>query len=122
MSSNLVLTIKLLNPDLDSEELESATQKLTRLLKSSEEVESVNRVVDQHPPEGNKSIGSFLIGVVTAEVSFVNIKRLLNFLSDRLSNQPIEIELEVNGKKIKIKASSREEFAVAIQAVQDLSS
>jgi hypothetical protein len=39
---------------------------------------------------------------------------LLGFLGDRLSGKTIELEVEGNGKKLKVKASSREELQAAI--------
>lgn len=87
--------------------------------KEMDEVDQVNRVVDPNPPEGNKSVGGFLVGLLTAEVSVANAKKLLGFLGDRLSGKPIELEVEGNGKKLKVSAHSREELEAAIKAAQD---
>jgi len=36
-----------------------------------------------------------------------------------LGNKSIELEVEANGKKLKVKASSREELLAAIQAAEE---
>jgi hypothetical protein len=42
----------------------------------------------------------------------------MGFLGDRLGNKTIELEIEANGKKLKVKASSRQELEAAIEAAQ----
>jgi hypothetical protein len=76
-------------------------------------------VLDPNPPAGNKSVGAALIGILTAEVSPVNIKKLLGFLGDRLGNKPIELEVEANGKKLKVTASSQAEIIEQTKAAQE---
>ena len=44
---------------------------------------------------------------------------LLGFLGDRLGGKPIEFTVEGNGKKLSVKANSREELEFAIKAAQD---
>jgi hypothetical protein len=65
-------------------------------LKEVDEVEMVNRVVDPNPPEGNKSLGGVLVGLLTAEVNAENSKRVFSFLSDRLRGKPIELKVEAD--------------------------
>ena len=113
------LTIGFNDPNLDKEELEQEAERLLGLLKEMDEVESVSRVYDPHLPEGSKSVGGFIVGLLTAEVSVENCKRLLGFLGDRLGGKPIELEVEVEGKKLKVTAYSKEELTVAVQAAQD---
>lgn len=112
------LTLQFNNPDLDPEEREEEVCKLQSQLKNLDEVESVSRVLDSHPPEGNKALGGFLVDLLMMEVSLDNFKKLLGFLGDRLSGKTIELEVEANGKKLKVKANSREELTAAIQAAQ----
>jgi hypothetical protein len=40
-------------------------------------------------------------------------------LGDRLGGKPIELSVEANGKKLTVKAHSRDELAAAIKAAQD---
>jgi hypothetical protein len=117
--SNVKLTIAFDDPELDAEDKENEAQKLLAQLKNLDEVESVNRVLDPSPPDGNKALGGILIGLLSAEVSPANLKTLFGFLSDRLGQKPIALEVEANGKKLKVTAHSREELEAAIKAAQD---
>ncbi|MBE8968708.1 hypothetical protein IQ277_21540 [Nostocales cyanobacterium LEGE 12452] len=115
--SNVKLTIALSNPDLDAEEQEREAQNLLREIKDLD-VESAELVAVTEIPQGAKSVGGFLVGVLQAEVSLANFKKLLGFLGDRLGNKTIELEVEANGKKLKVKASSQEELNAAIEQAQ----
>ncbi len=112
--SNVKLTIALSNPDLDPEEQERETRNLLREIKDLD-VESAELVAATEIPQGAKSVGGFLVGVLQAEVSLANFKKLLGFLGDRLGNKTIELEVEANGKKLKVKASSQEELNAAVE-------
>jgi hypothetical protein len=115
--SNIKLTIALSNTDLDREEQEQEARNLLREIKDLD-VESAELVAVTEIPEGAKSVGGFLLGVLQAEVSLANFKKLLGFLGDRLGNKTIELEVEANGKKLKVKASSPEELNAAIEQAQ----
>jgi hypothetical protein len=119
MSENIKLMIAFKDPDLDADERDEEAQKLLDQMREIEEVEAVDRVFDPNPPEGNKAVGGFLLGLLTAEVNPANAGRLMTFLGDRLSGKVIELDVEANGKKLKVKARSREELTAAIQAAQD---
>jgi hypothetical protein len=115
--SNVKFTITLANPDLDAEEQERETRNLLRDIKDLD-VESAGFVEVTEIPEGGKSVGGFLVGALQAEVTISNCYKLLAWLGDRLRNKTIELEVEANGKKLKVKASSREELAAAIEQAQ----
>ncbi|MEH1790111.1 hypothetical protein [Nostoc sp.] len=115
--SNVKLTIALSNPDLDAEEQERETRNLLREIRDLD-VESAELVGVTQTPPGSKAFGAFLLGVLQTEVSITNFKKLLGFLGDRLGNKSIELEVEANGKKLKVKASSREELTAALEAAQ----
>jgi len=115
---NVKLTIVFNDPDLNKEEREVQAQKLMAQLKDLDEVETVERVLDPNPPAGNKAAGAVLVGLLLAEVNAANFKKLMKFLGGRLGNQPIELEVEANGKKLKVKASSQAELEIAIEAAQ----
>ncbi|MBW4684197.1 MAG: hypothetical protein KME40_03680 [Komarekiella atlantica HA4396-MV6] len=116
--SNVKLMIALDNPDLDAEEQEEETRNLLREIRNLD-VESAELVAVTETPKGSKALGGFLLGVLQAEVSIANFKKVLGFVGDRLANQTIELEIEANGKKLKVKASSREELTAAIQQAQN---
>ena len=117
-TSNVKLTIAFNDPDLDSEELEEQAQNLLAQMRDLDDVETVDRVLDPNPPVGNKAVGAILVGLLTAEVSPINAKKLFGFLGDRLGGKLIELEVEANGKKLKVSAHSREELEAAIVAAQ----
>jgi hypothetical protein len=116
-------TIKLLiafnDPNLEPEEHDEQAQVLLTELQQADEVESVKRILDPNPPEGNKSLGGFLGGILMTEVNPANGKKLLGFLGDRLGGKPIELSVEANGRKLTVKAHSREELERAIKTAQD---
>ena len=116
---NVKVTIVFNDPDLNDDELEEQAQNLLTQLKDLDNVEDVARVLDPHPPEGNKSVGSFLVGFVKATANLENAKKLLGFLGDRLGNKVIELAVEHDGKKLSVKAHSREELEVAVKAAKD---
>jgi hypothetical protein len=118
-NANVKLTIAFNDPDLDSEERDDQAQRLMAELKQMDEVDAVDRVPDPNPPEGNKALGGFLVGLLAAEVNVANAQKLMGFLGDRLGGKPIELEVEANGKKLTVKAHSREELEAAIKAAQD---
>jgi hypothetical protein len=117
--SSIKVTIAFNDPDLDIDERDEEVQKLLSQLKGLDEVEEVGRVLDPNPPEGNKALGGFLVGMLTAEVNLANMQKLMGFLGDRLGGKPIELAVEANGKKLTVKAHSREELEAAIKAAQD---
>jgi hypothetical protein len=115
--SNVKFTIALSNPDLDTEEQERETRNLLREIKDLD-VESAGLVEVAEVPEGGKSVGGFLVGALQAEVTISNCYKLLAWLSDRLRNKTIELEVEANGKKVIVKASSQQELAAALELAQ----
>jgi len=117
-TSNVKLTIAFNDPDLDREELEEQAQNLLAQMRDLDEIETVDRVLDPNPPVGNKAVGAILVGLLTAQVNKENAQKVMGFLGDRLGNKAIELEVEANGKKLKVKASSREELEAAIEAAQ----
>lgn len=117
--SSIRLTFNFNDPDLTSDERDEQAQRLIAELKDVDEVETVDRVLDPNPPEGNKALGGMLVGLLTAEVNAENAKRLFSFLGERLGGKAIELEVAANGKKLKVKAQNREELEFAIKAAQD---
>ena len=115
--SNVKFTIAF-DPNLDNDKLEAQAQNLLSQMRDLDEIETVDRVLDPNPPKGNKAIGGMLVGLLTAQVNLANAQKLLGFLGDRLVNKSIELEIEANGKKLKVKASSQAELEAAIAAAQ----
>ena len=110
--SNFQVTIGFTDESLSADEREAAAVRLGEQLREMDEVEKISRVAEI-APDGSKGLG-FLTGFLMAEVNTGNGKKLLGFLGDRLSGKTIELEVEGNGRKLKVKASSREELEMAI--------
>ena len=119
MANNISITIALKSPDLDNQELQDSIENLLSQFREVEEVEQANLIAVEEIPEGAKSMGGFLIGMLKAEVNPAGIKNLFSFLRERLSGKAIEMEVEANGKKLKVKASSQAELMAAIQAAHE---
>jgi hypothetical protein len=117
-SSSIKFTIAFNDPHLDLQELDRQAQRMMRELQGMDEVK-VSRVPDPYIPEGSKSLSGFLTGLLAAEVNVANAQKLMTFLGDRLGGKPIELSVEANGKKLTVKAHSREELEAAIKAAQE---
>lgn len=116
--SNIKLTIALKDSDLDEEELDKITRNLLQQMRELDQVEQVECIVDPNPPEGNKALGGFLVGLLTAEVNPANITAVMGFLGDRLGGKPVELEVETNSKKLKVKAGNQQDLLAAIQEAE----
>ena len=114
--SNVKFTIALANPDLDAEEQERETRNLLRDINDLD-VESAGLVEVAEVPEGARSIGGFLVGALQAEVTISNCYKLLAWLGG-LRNKSIELEVEVNGKKVKVKDNGQKELTAALELAQ----
>lgn len=116
-NATVLLTLGLIDADLDDDVRDEQAQRLVRELRDIE-VESAERVIDPHPPKGNKAMGGFIVGLLTAEVSMDNLQLVFKFLGDRLVGKSIELEVEANGKSLRVTAHSQAELAAAIEAAQ----
>jgi hypothetical protein len=114
----ITLHIAFHDPALDIEEREREVQNLLRDLQLLDEVEEATRVRDPHPPEGSKAIGAFLVGLMQVAVKAQHVTALLGFLRDRLTGKSIEMEIEAQGKKLKVKAYTPAELRTAIDAAR----
>jgi hypothetical protein len=118
--SPVKLTLAFNDPDLDAEEKDEEVQKLLNQMQKLDEVEESDRVLDPNPPEGNKALGGFLVGMLTVAVKPENIKTLFGFLSERLNGKPIEIAIKApDGRELNIKANSQAEFEFAFEKAQE---
>ncbi len=76
-------TFGLDDPELEDEERLKFAKKLLPELRNLDEVERASRAEDLTPEAGSKPGFATLIGTLTAQVSFKNIKGFLGFLGDR---------------------------------------
>ena len=117
--TQFALTLAFIDPDLTNEERDDEVVRLLVELSDLSDIKSVDRVRDPNPPDGNKSVGGFLTGLLKAEVNSANAIKVFSFLGDRLGNKLISLEVEGNGKKLKVTANSREELESAIQKAKE---
>jgi glucose-6-phosphate dehydrogenase assembly protein OpcA len=61
-----------------------------------------------------------LVGVLTAEVSVENVKKVLGFVGERIPNKPIIIKVKVGEQEVEIKAKSRKELEEAEKVANNL--
>lgn len=117
-SDTIKLTIHFNDSKLDADDRETAAQQLYDQLRKMDEIESADRIL-YDLPDHSKSVSAALIGLLAAEVSWKNFKHVMAFLSDRLNGKTIELEVEVDGRKLKVSASSREELELAFKLAMD---
>lgn len=121
--STVQFTIDLTNTGLEDEELNRLTVTLLQQMKDLDEFKKVNRVAveDEDMPKDAKSIGGFIVGILTAEVNGKNIKTALSWLRDRLGGKPIKLRVRKRkGTEINLEASSREDFEFVMQQAEKL--
>nr|VFK32135.1 MAG: hypothetical protein BECKMB1821G_GA0114241_11038 [Candidatus Kentron sp. MB]VFK35088.1 MAG: hypothetical protein BECKMB1821I_GA0114274_10998 [Candidatus Kentron sp. MB]VFK76219.1 MAG: hypothetical protein BECKMB1821H_GA0114242_104623 [Candidatus Kentron sp. MB] len=117
-TSPLKLTIAFIDPDLDDEERDREVQALLTQVKDLDII-SAGRVPDPAPPEGNKSMGGVLAGMAIMELYGPQLKNLLNLVGARLSGKTIELEVEANGRRLKVKASNQAEIEMVIRKARE---
>ena len=70
-------------------------------------------------PDGSRSSGRFLWGLLQAEVGIPGIKTLFGFLGDRLGDKPIVIKAKfADGRVFEMTAHSRAELAAGREALE----
>jgi len=104
-------TFGLDEPELEDEERLKFAKKLLPELRNLDEVEKADRTEDLSPEAGSKPGFATLVGMLTAEVSFKNIKAFLGFLGDRIQDKPIKGSIKVGDNKVEFEVKSRQELA-----------
>lgn len=89
--------------DVADAQQEALTQTLFRELRRLDEVETVERVADDAVPERSMGVGAWLWGVLTAEIPGDGIKLALEEVFARMPGKPVDISVEIEGKKVEIK-------------------
>ncbi len=115
---NIALTITFTDPDLTAAERNEQAVWLLEELQDNRDIEKVERVRDPHPPEGNKSAGGFLVGVLTAEISGMCFQKVLHSLHSRLSKKVLSIKVEVDGVKMEVEANTPQELMACLQEAE----
>ena len=118
-SSDIRLKINFNDPDLTMDQCDELAQQLMAELMEMDAVEEVARVSDPNPPPGNKALDGLLPGWLKIEVKLEHVKQFFGFLRERLAGKCIELEVEANNRKLKLKAYNWEDLQAAIKAAQD---
>jgi hypothetical protein len=113
-------TFGLNDPNLEDEEKLKFARKLLPELRDFEAVERAERAEDLSSAAGSKPGFATLVGVLTAEVSFQNVKAFFRFLGDRLQDKPIKVKVKVGDREVEIEVKSQQELAAAEQTVMRL--
>ena len=91
--------------DLPEAQQEALTQTLFRELQTLDEIEAVSRIPDPDVPAGGMG-ASWLWSILTAEIPGNGLAQASREVFVRLSGQPIELTVEVNGQTQRIDAKN----------------
>ncbi|KST64278.1 hypothetical protein [Mastigocoleus testarum] len=117
-TSNIKIMISWSEDGLEDKELQAQTQKLIPEIKEVDGVETVNLVTVAEAPLGSKVFGPFSLGRLKTMVDPAKIKVLFEFVGDRMNGKAIELDVEANYKKLKLKVENEEELVTAIETAQ----
>jgi hypothetical protein len=95
-----------------------AWQNSTSATSNLDKLEKGDLMAVEKKPQQEKASVDFLLGILQAEISVANIKRVLEFMGERFGSKPIELTVEANGKKLEVKAKNRKELLAAIKAAE----
>ena len=119
MDANICVNLELVDSSLDAEDLQSAARNLLKQVRAVDGVEEADLVAVTDVPDGAMALGGFVVGLLTAEVSAANLKKLGGFLKDRIIGKTLKMSVEAYGKKIAIEGSSQVEFEYALQKANE---
>lgn len=106
-------TFGLDDPEIEDSERLKFTKKFLPELRQLDEVNRADRAENLAPEAGSKPGFETLLGVLTTEVSWKNVKKFLGFLGDRLKDKPIKGTIKMGDKikEIQFEVKSRQELA-----------
>ncbi|NEP81015.1 MAG: hypothetical protein F6K39_24355 [Okeania sp. SIO3B3] len=116
---NIQLTISLSDPKLEEEKLQTETEDILSEIKEFDGIQKADLISIETAEPNAKSIGGFLVGILTAEINAKNLKALVGYLGDRLSGKTVKIKAEGNGRKIDIEVGNLEDLKKALAEVDD---
>jgi hypothetical protein len=119
MDTNICINLELVDSSLDAEDLQLAARNLLKQVRAVDGVEEADLVAVTDVPDGAMALGGFVVGLLTAEISADNLKKLGGFLKDRIIGKSLKMSVEGYGKKIAIEASSQTEFDYVFQKAEE---
>ncbi|AFY55670.1 hypothetical protein Riv7116_3199 [Rivularia sp. PCC 7116] len=120
-TSDIQLIVSLCELDLDDEELQVEVENLLPQIREVDGVEDAGLVEVAEVPENSKSLTGYVLGMLkTVFVDKAHLKNVFGFLRDRFGHKPIKMTLKAgDGRELNLEASSREEFAFAMEKAED---
>lgn len=119
MTTNVFVSLELVDSSLDAEDLQAAARNLLKQVRAVDGVEDADLVAVTDVPEGAMALGGFVVGLLAAEVSAANLQKLGGFVKDRIVGKTLKMSVEAYGKKIAIEGSSQVEFEYALQKANE---
>ena len=116
---NIQLTITLSDPKLDEERLQTDTENILSEIEGFDGVQKADLISIETAEPNAKSIGGFLVGILTAEINAKNLKALVRYLVNRRPEKTFKIKAEGNGRKIDIEVGNLEDLKKALAEVDD---
>ncbi|MEM7554016.1 MAG: hypothetical protein AAF378_07940 [Cyanobacteria bacterium P01_A01_bin.84] len=120
MSESIVrLKISFQASDMKAVDLDKFTKDLLQEIKE-QEVSSASLISVAETPMGSEkaSFGGFVLGALKTQVKTANLKGVLSYLRDKLTDQPIELEVESKGKRLILAANNQKDFYEAMEKAQ----
>ncbi|NES67732.1 MAG: hypothetical protein F6K24_22070 [Okeania sp. SIO2D1] len=116
---NIQLTISLSDSKLEEDKLEEDTRYILSEIEKFDGVQKADLMSIETAEPHAKSIGGFLVGILSAEINAKNLKALVGYLGDRLSGKTVKIKAEANGRKIDIEVGNLEDLNKALAEVDN---
>ncbi|MGD1875608.1 MAG: hypothetical protein ACFB02_21445 [Mastigocoleus sp.] len=120
MSESIVkLKIALQAPEMKTVDLHQFTKDLLQEVKELE-VNSASLISVAETPMGSEhsSFGGFLLGALKTQVKPANLRSILLYLRDKLADRPIEMEVELKGRRLILNPDTQTDFNEAIEKTQ----
>ena len=115
--NDAAITVRFCDPFVPIREREQHASRLFALLAETRGAVAEARRVPAPTIAGTKG-GGFENGAVRAVFSSAAYKRVLEFIARFLGSRVVEVEAEANGRKIKIKCGTIEEFPVIMNQLE----
>ncbi|NES90009.1 MULTISPECIES: hypothetical protein [Okeania] len=116
---NIQLTITLSDQQLEEEQLQTDTENMLSEIQEFDGVQKADLIPIETAEPISKSIGGFLVGILTAEINAKNLKALVGYLGDRLYGKTMKIKAEGNGRKIDIEVRNLEDLNKVLREVDN---
>lgn len=112
------MTLNIAESDLDESEIDVFTRRLQNELMDMDEVDKAAPVRTDEAPAGSKAVGDTVLGALKVVFDAGNIGSLFKYLGERVGSKKLELEIEANGKKLKLKAGDADEVRKILKAAQ----